>query len=107
MQILDMATGFLIAFAAQAALLRQRTEGGSWHIWVSLARTALWLRGLGRVPNGLAAPRADFTGLLEVQPSGFGELGAMRHAAEFSHTPAGWARPSMPPGTHPMAWPAL
>jgi crotonobetainyl-CoA:carnitine CoA-transferase CaiB-like acyl-CoA transferase len=105
MQILDMATGFLIAYAAQAGLLRQRVEGGSWHVRVSLARTALWLRELGRVPNGFAAPPADFTGLLEVRPSGFGELGAMPHAAEFSDTPAGWARPSMPPGTHPMAWP--
>jgi crotonobetainyl-CoA:carnitine CoA-transferase CaiB-like acyl-CoA transferase len=41
MQILDMATGFLIAFGAQAAVLRQQREGGSWHVRVSLARTAL------------------------------------------------------------------
>ena len=49
MQILDMATGFLMAFGAQAALLRQQHEGGSWHVRVSLARTALWLRELGRL----------------------------------------------------------
>ena len=30
----------------------------------------------------------------------------VRPTAEFSHTPAGYARPAMPPGSHPLAWPA-
>ena len=106
MQIVDMATGFLIAFGAQAALLRQQHEGGSWHVRVSLARTALWLRELGRVAGGFGAPRADFSGLMEPHTSGYGALLAMRHAAVFSRTPARWVRPSMPPGSHPLAWPA-
>ncbi len=106
MQILDMATGFLMAFGAQAALLRQQAEGGSWHVRVSLARTAQWLRELARVEHGFDAPPADFTGVMETLPSGYGELKAMRHAAELSHTPAHWKRPSAPPGTHPLAWPA-
>lgn len=107
MQILDMATGFLIAFGAQAALLRQQAEGGSWHVRVSLARTGQWLRGLGRVAHGFDVPKADFSGLMETVPSGYGALTAMRHAAKFSHTPAHWARPSVPPGTNPLAWPAV
>lgn len=106
MQILDMATGFLIAFGAQAALLRQQAEGGSWHVRVSLARTGLWLRELGRVEHGFNAPAADFTGLMETTASGYGALTAMRHAAEFSTTPARWVRPSVPPGTNPLAWPS-
>lgn len=106
MQILDMATGFLMAFGAQAAVLRQQREGGSWLVRVSLARTALWLRELGRVAQGFSAPRADFSGLLEPHASGYGALLAMRHAAVFSHTPACWVRPSMPPGSHPLTWPA-
>jgi crotonobetainyl-CoA:carnitine CoA-transferase CaiB-like acyl-CoA transferase len=105
MQILDMATGSLIAFGAQAAVLRQQREGGSWHVRVSLARTALWLRELGRVANGFSAARPAFDGLMETHASGYGALSAMRHAAVFSHTPTGWARPSMPPGSHPLAWP--
>jgi hypothetical protein len=105
-QILDMASGFLMAFGAQAALLRQQSEGGSWHVRVSLARTAQWLRELGRVAAGFDAPRPDFSGLTETTPSGWGELAATRHAAEFSHTPAGWSRPSVQPGTNPLAWPA-
>lgn len=105
MQILDMASGALMAFGAQAALCRQQTEGGSWHVRVSLARTGLWLRELGRVENGFAAPPPDFAGVMETSASGWGELAATRHAARFSHTPAGYARPSMPPGSHPLAWP--
>jgi hypothetical protein len=46
-----------------------------------------------------------FEGLLETEPSGFGELVALRHAASFSETPARWTRPSCPPGTHPTVWP--
>jgi crotonobetainyl-CoA:carnitine CoA-transferase CaiB-like acyl-CoA transferase len=41
MQILDMASGFLPAFGAQVALMRQHDEGGSWRVQVSMARTAL------------------------------------------------------------------
>jgi crotonobetainyl-CoA:carnitine CoA-transferase CaiB-like acyl-CoA transferase len=105
MQILDMASGFLMAVGAQAALLRQQREGGSWHVRVSLARTAQWLREFARVDNGLAAPAPDFAGLMETSSCGYGELTASRHAAHFSHTPAGWDRPSMPPDSHPLRWP--
>jgi crotonobetainyl-CoA:carnitine CoA-transferase CaiB-like acyl-CoA transferase len=107
MQILDMATGALMAFGAQAALLRQQRAGGSWHVRVSLARTGQWLRELGRVADGFKGPAADFAGVMQTSPSGWGELAAIRHAARFSHTPARYARPSMPPGTHPLAWPQL
>jgi hypothetical protein len=104
-QILDHASGYLIALGAQAALLRQMEEGGSWHVQVSLARTAQWLRGLGRVDKGFDAPQPDFSDLLETSHSGWGELRALRHAAQFSATPAAWTRPSMPPGSHALAWP--
>ena len=104
-QILDYASGFLMAFGAAAALLRQQTEGGSWHVRVSLAQTALWLRSLGRTPPDLSAPRPDFKALAQTYPSGFGQLEAMPHAARFSLTPPRWIRPSMPPGTHPPLWP--
>ena len=37
--------------------------------------------------------------------SGFGRITAVRHAAIMSETPTRWARPSVPLGTHPPAWP--
>jgi hypothetical protein len=107
MQILDHASGHLIALAACAALWRQQHEGGSWHVQVSLARTGQWLRGLGRVAHGFDAPKPDFTPYLQTTDSGFGRLTALRHAAQLSHTATDWPRPSVPPGTHPLAWPSL
>jgi crotonobetainyl-CoA:carnitine CoA-transferase CaiB-like acyl-CoA transferase len=104
MQILDYASGFLMAFGAQAALLRQAKEGGSWLVRVSLAQTAHWLRGLGRI-DGTQAPRPDFKALLETYDSGYGKLVTFPHAAKFSRTRTDGMRPSMPPGSHAPAWP--
>jgi crotonobetainyl-CoA:carnitine CoA-transferase CaiB-like acyl-CoA transferase len=107
MQILDEATGYLIAFCAAAALRRQQCEGGSWHVQVSLAQTGQWLRSLGRVPGGLDVPKpgiADLAPYIESSASGFGELQALRHSAQLTRTPAAWRRPSMPPGSHPAQW---
>lgn len=106
MQTLDTASGFLLAFGIAAALLRQRREGGRWQVEVSLARTGLWLRGLGRNDDGFTAPAADFAGHMEASESGFGRLVALKHAATFSATPALYARPAMPPGSHALAWSA-
>ena len=105
-QILDYATGFLMAFATSAALLHQAREGGSWHVQVSLAQTAHWLRQLGRVSDGFLAARPERSPFVDSTSSGFGLLGAVRHSAQFSRTPARWARRSEPPGTHPPVWPS-
>jgi crotonobetainyl-CoA:carnitine CoA-transferase CaiB-like acyl-CoA transferase len=105
MQILDYATGHLMAFAASAALLRQMREGGSWHVRVSLGQTAQWIRSLGRVPGGLGTAWPDRQPYLETTRSGYGELVAVRHSAQLSLTPARWTRPSVPPGTDLPVWP--
>ncbi len=56
-QMLDHATGYLMAFAAQAALIAQARDGGAWHVQLSFARTGEWLRGLGRVENGFSVSK--------------------------------------------------
>lgn len=109
MQILDHATGYLMAFGAMMARLRQAGEGGSWHVKVSLAQTGRWLRNLGRLDNGLAAPDLNADDILlfiEQSPSGFGALRGVRHAAVMSETPAFWERPAMPLGSAPAEWPS-
>jgi crotonobetainyl-CoA:carnitine CoA-transferase CaiB-like acyl-CoA transferase len=108
-QMLDHATGYLMAFGAMMALARQRREGGSWHVRVSLAQTGRWLWNLGRVDNGFA--QADLKSdaaepFMEDVPSGFGTLHALRHSAILSKTPAHWARPAVPLGTDKAEWPA-
>jgi crotonobetainyl-CoA:carnitine CoA-transferase CaiB-like acyl-CoA transferase len=106
-QALDHASGYLLAFGILAALHRRATEGGSWEVRVSLAGTGRWLRGLGRVEHGLAAPdpgRDALADLLENSASGFGPLSAVRHAARLEATPAFFARPSVPLGSDAAEW---
>jgi hypothetical protein len=103
-QILDHATGYLMAFGAMMAKARQWREGGSWHVRVSLAQTGRWIWSLGRVAGGLKTE--DLKGeairpFSEQVPSGFGSLQAIRHTAQLSRTPAFWSRPAMPLGSHP------
>jgi hypothetical protein len=89
--------------------LRQVDQGGGWLIRVSLAGTGAWLRGLGRVSDGLDAedPRfKDVADLLETSASGYGHLTAVRHAAMMSVTPPRWDRPSGPFGTDAPSWSA-
>jgi crotonobetainyl-CoA:carnitine CoA-transferase CaiB-like acyl-CoA transferase len=107
-QMLDHASGYLMAFGAMMARLRQAREGGSWHVQVSLARTGRWLWEMGRLDNGLTAAeiaRADIGSLLEETPSGFGLLSAVRHAAVLSQTKASWTRPAVPLGNDAPHWP--
>ncbi|SDP18699.1 CoA transferase [Afipia sp. GAS231] len=107
-QMLDHATGYFMAFGAMMAKARQAREGGSWHVQVSLAGTGRWLWNLGRVNDGLAISdlKADaVTPFIEQVPSGFGPLQSVSHSALLSKTPAFWARPAMPLGSHPPKWP--
>lgn len=104
LQVLDYAAGFLLAFGTVAALGRRQHEGGGWQVEVSLARTGLWLRSLGRREPDANAALPSFDGRMETSASGFGQLQAVRHAARLSHTPAGWVLPSMPPGSHAAGW---
>jgi crotonobetainyl-CoA:carnitine CoA-transferase CaiB-like acyl-CoA transferase len=107
-QMLDHATGYMMAFGAMMAKARQAREGGSWHVRVSLAQTGRWLWNLGRVADGFKTE--DIKGetvnpFIEEIPSGFGPLRSVKHAAILSKTPAFWARPAMPLGSHPSQWP--
>jgi hypothetical protein len=108
-QMLDHATGYFMAFGAMMAKARQAREGGSWHVQVSLAGTGRWLWNLGRVNNGLAISDLKVDAVMpfiEQVPSGFGPLRSVSHSAQLSKTPAFWARPAMPLGSHPPKWPA-
>jgi crotonobetainyl-CoA:carnitine CoA-transferase CaiB-like acyl-CoA transferase len=105
-QVLDHATGYLLAFAIMTALKRRAEQGGSWQVRVSLAQTGHWLRQLGRI-DGMRRRDpgiADVRDRLQETASGFGRLTAVRHAAEMSETPPHWARASVPLGTHAPAW---
>lgn len=104
-QILDCASGFLMAFAAQAGLIRQQQEGGSWHAQVSLVQTAQWLRAMGRDDGEPGMKKPDFQDFLQSWPCDQGELRALPHAALLDGRPCEWRRPSVSPGTSQPVWP--
>jgi len=96
-----------MAFGAMMAKARQSRDGGSWHVRVSLAQTGRWLWNLGRVADGLETE--DLRGeavrrYVEEVASGFGPLRSISHSAKLSKTPAFWARPAVPLGSHPPKW---
>lgn len=108
MQILDHATGHLMAFGAMMARLRQAREGGSWHVRLSLAQTGRWLWNFGRLDDGLKSPEIgneEITRFLEDSPSGFGKLRAVRHSAVLSVTPPRWSHPAVQLGSSAPEWP--
>lgn len=107
MQILDHASGYLMAFGAMMARLRQAREGGSWHVRVSLAQTGRWLWNLGRLDKGLKSPEIGIEEIgrfLEESPSDFGRLRAVRHSAVLSTTPPRWSHPAVQLGSSAPAW---
>jgi crotonobetainyl-CoA:carnitine CoA-transferase CaiB-like acyl-CoA transferase len=104
-QILDYASGFLMAFGAQAALYKQLTEGGSYHVQLSLARTALWLKEMGQSRHFLNVDPPQPGDYLRPFESGYGTLEAIPHAAVFDDLPNHFKRPSVAPGTDALHWP--
>ena len=107
-QVVDHATGYLAAFGALVALARRAREGGSYLVRVSLVQTGRWVDRLGRVAGRAVADqkRDEIGDLLAERDTPFGRVSHVVPAARLSETPASWSRPTVPPGTHPPAWPA-
>ena len=58
-QALDHATGYLMAFGVMMALMRKASEGGSWHVRVSLAQTGRWLARPRAIARRLRCARSQ------------------------------------------------
>jgi hypothetical protein len=88
------------ALGAAAGLIKQQTEGGSWHVTVSLTRNAMWYQTLGLVDPADAGCDDDHT--IGV-PNAYDAETPMGHAhvlsppVRFSHTPSRWRDPILVP----------
>ena len=103
--VIDYVSGYLMAFGAMVALARRATEGGSWLVRVSLARTGKWIVDRGTVASSASVPvelPQDELQKLLMQTQGFTHL---KPVLELSETPPHWERPPAPLGTHPAQWP--
>jgi len=109
-QPLDYLTGYLAAIGAMVALRRRIIEGGSWHVSLSLARTAEWIfrmtDALGFVADlpGRAPEPEELNTLMQEMDSEFGRLRFLRPVVSMSETRPGWDRPPVPPGNDAAAW---
>jgi crotonobetainyl-CoA:carnitine CoA-transferase CaiB-like acyl-CoA transferase len=107
---IDYVSGYLMAFGAMVALTRRASEGGSWHVRVSLARVGQWIaeRGLlrrdrlGFVPEDLR--EAELAAFCAEMAAPAGRLRYLAPVAFMSATPPHFVRPGVMPGTHPAAW---
>lgn len=103
----DYLTGYLAASGIAAALLRRSVEGGSYHVKVSLARTAMWVQDLGLLqPEEYAGrPRTldRNTPLLHMETP-FGQIGYVAPIPQYGETPAYWDSPPRPLGESPAEW---
>ncbi len=94
----DYIAGYLAAAGVQAALRRQRKEGGSYHVRVNLTRAAMWYASLGTFQS-----KDDFDPLHPdhrmIEPESitrmtpYGEIHRLGPQVKLSKTPGRWRDP--------------
>ena len=100
--VADYITAYLGTLGTLAALLHRRTDGGSYEVRVSLARTCMWIQDLGLLPPGL--PLQERAPVIRAMDSPFGELHYLAPITHFSRTPAFWESPPLPLGASRAHW---
>jgi crotonobetainyl-CoA:carnitine CoA-transferase CaiB-like acyl-CoA transferase len=96
----DYITGYLGAAGAIAALIRRATEGGSYHVKVSLVRTAMFATSLGTVDPALAGSSEQHRPLEPdsvTDETCLGELVQLAPPVRFSETTPRWTEPILVP----------
>lgn len=96
----DYVTGYLAAAGVTAALVKQLTEGGSWHVTASLTRTAMWCSSLGLVDPAQAGSNDEHDVRPPMPydaPSPFGDVHMVGPPVRFSTTFPRWSDPILVP----------
>ncbi|MBK8223687.1 MAG: CoA transferase [Candidatus Obscuribacter sp.] len=104
----DFLTAYLAAAGVLSALIKRATEGGSYHVKVSLARSAMWVQDMGYIEkSAYGAQREKDTypaNLVDVQ-SPFGTITELAPAVQFEHSPLVDILPVRPFGADkPVFW---
>lgn len=93
----DYITGYIGAAGILAALRRQATEGGSWHVRVNLARAAMWFQSLGEFPGidfDASQPEHRMTPPETMKrQTPYGEIERLVPQVRLSRTPGRWRDP--------------
>jgi crotonobetainyl-CoA:carnitine CoA-transferase CaiB-like acyl-CoA transferase len=104
--VTDYTTGYLAAFGVLVALARRARVGGSYWVRVSLARTGMWIRGLGLRRNLSANPLTgdEIAAMQDEKDTPWGPVRYLRPAVTLSASRVGWDLPPVPLGTHPPSF---
>jgi crotonobetainyl-CoA:carnitine CoA-transferase CaiB-like acyl-CoA transferase len=94
----DYIAGYLAAAGTQAALRRQRKEGGSYHVRVNLTRAAMWYASLGIFDSkdGFDPLQPDHRMIdprTIKRKTCYGEIHRLAPQAILSKTPGSWREP--------------
>jgi hypothetical protein len=101
----DYTTGYFAALGAMEALRRRATEGGSWHVRVSLAQTSMWYVRLGDdLARASARGLGDVAPLLTRRATPYGTMRFLTPPLRMSETPPHWELPSAPLGSGAPVW---
>ena len=101
----DYLTGYLGAAGVMQALALRARDGGSYHVKVSLARTAMWVQDIGQRPaSAQGVTLDDLHPPMVTRLSPFGLMHQVAPAAQMSVTPGGWDLPPAPLGAHAAVW---
>ncbi len=105
--VTDYTTGYLAALGALVALARRAVEGGSWHVRVSLTRTAMWIMSLPRTHLEASPAGLDLAALapwfIEMNTA-WGPLKRLGPISRMSETPPRWDLPPARLGSDPPCW---
>jgi hypothetical protein len=101
----DYTTGYFAALGAMEALRRRASEGGSWHVRVSLSQTSMWYYRLGHdLDRGRALPLGDASEFLAERATPYGHMRFVAPPLRMSETPPRWELPSAPLGSGEARW---
>lgn len=103
----DFLTGYLAAAGVMAALLRRASEGGSYHVKVSLARSAMWVQDLGYISEsqyGSAPEKDEYPVKLHTIHTACGKVTELEPAVSFSTLPRKNLETLQPFGADPPEW---
>jgi len=101
----DYVTGSLGALGVISALRHRAREGGSYHVKVSLAQSAMWMYDFAPLRPRLDTPiPASDEQYLEERDTAFGRLRYVQPVPRMSMTSPQWIDPVVPLGTHTPVW---
>lgn len=103
----DLMTGYLAAAGTMAALLRRSTEGGSYAVRVSLARSTMWVQDLGLLTANEqdGAPETDnYPAATTSFPTVYGDITQLAPPLTFTNLRLPPVTRLTPYGSDPASW---